>query len=524
MKSESSRLHWLCLFVPILVFVVLRLPSVIHMPGAQDEQFFAVPGYTVWHTGVPAIPYLPSRRSGSFFENADRCMMALPPALFYLQAPFFAILPPGYPTARVPVLLGALVAIAICYMVARAMGAKPVYAGFAALLFAIGRPLLFTGIISRPDLWCAIFGWCAMLCIGKSTRHRALCWSSAAGACCGLAALFHPYALVFFIQSAVALVLLSRAWLDRFKRTALFALACGCVLSLWIPLIVQYPTEFRSQFFSNVLDRAGPGLPARMLWPFRSLANHAALILDFAGPAQTAAMVVSLLLATAILIRKLPPRQAIAYLFLMWSSIYLTAVVAGLHTMKTYWIYSWLWVMAPLGLVLQTCFEASRTGGPSHAMLPRGAMVAVVLAAFLFVANFIGSGLKTTYLYYRHWGQPRYHAGVFIADVLKDLPSEGLFLADTSYVFDIYLSGRQTLLCTDRKRLWGDQQFDYAAMLIASEGEDEGSGRLYGGELVKEFGTQTLPQECFVNYYRQSANPIADPGNVPAEIFTTPSP
>ncbi len=88
MNAGSAR-GWLLLLIPIGIFTVLRLPGILHQPGGQDEQFFAVPGYTVWHEGIPRIPYYPARARATFFENVDRCLMALPPGLFYCQAPFF---------------------------------------------------------------------------------------------------------------------------------------------------------------------------------------------------------------------------------------------------------------------------------------------------------------------------------------------------------------------------------------------------------------------------------------------------
>lgn len=215
----------------------MRLPALVHQPGMQDEQWFAVPGLTVLEEGIPRIPYLPTRRRETLFENADVCLMALPPGLFYVQAPFFAIFPAGYATARIPLFLAALVAIA--------------------------------------------------------------------------------------------------------------------VLSLWLPLILAFPDEFRSQFFANVLDRAGPGLPIRLLWPLPSLRHHATLLWEFAGPVQTLMMLGSLLFASMTLWQTRRDRFAIGYIALAWSSVYLTATVAGLHPTKGYWMYPFLWLIAMLVIALR---------------------------------------------------------------------------------------------------------------------------------------------------------------------------
>ena len=88
------------------------------------------------------------------------------------------------------------------------------------------------------------------------------------GGLCGLGALFHPFALVFAIQSGVLILFDKDTVRQRLIKLIVLAICSLAVLSLWVPLIVHYPDEFRSQFFANVFDRAGPGLPSRLLWPW----------------------------------------------------------------------------------------------------------------------------------------------------------------------------------------------------------------------------------------------------------------
>ncbi|MEL7338108.1 MAG: hypothetical protein AAFN70_18085, partial [Planctomycetota bacterium] len=142
----------------MLLYVVLRLPALIHQPGMQDEQWFAVPGYTVWQEGIPRIPYVPTRNRETLFENADVCLMALPPGLFYVQAPFFGLFSAGYPTARLPLFLAALITIGITFWVVRRLGGSLGAATAAAVIMALSRPLLFTGLTARPDLLSAVAG------------------------------------------------------------------------------------------------------------------------------------------------------------------------------------------------------------------------------------------------------------------------------------------------------------------------------------------------------------------------------
>ena len=497
----TKRRPWLWLIIPIAAYIVLRLPMLIHAPGGQDEQWFAVPGWTVWKEGVPRIPYLPTRQRGTFFENADRCLMALPPALFYVQAPFHAIFPPGYATSRIPLFLGALGGIIMTFAVARKLGASLRSSTLAAALMAISRPLMFTGLTVRPDLLAALGGWLCLLLLWKALAHdsgrRATPWMLLSGCACGIAGLFHPFALVFAIQAGVAILFSRSGWRQTARNLLAFGISCSAMLALWLPLIWKFPAEFRSQFFSNVLDRAGPGLGSRLIWPWPALRHHARLLYEFAGPWQCVFFAVALVAATVAVAQQRGRREALGYAALLWSSVYLTAVVAGLHPTKGYWVYPSLWILSGFALSVDHWTAPLTTAGRRRHL----AFVAVSMLTIVIMLP--GAGLRSTFLYTAHWGDPEYHAPTFISQVLDELPQEGLFLADLSYVYDVYLSGRETLLCQERRKYWGNRELDYTALLLAWEGEDAGWASQYDARFVKRFGGRDVPQMCFVDLYVQ---------------------
>jgi hypothetical protein len=120
----------------------------------------------------------------------------------------------------------------------------------------------------------------------------------------------------------------------------------------------------------------------------------------------------------------------------------------------------------------------------------------------VFAALLPGCGLRTTWLYLSHWKDPRFYGPEFIAGVLDELPTEGVFFADLSYVFDVYLSGRETRLCQEREQYWGDGQVDYDYLILSWEGQDAGWAKQYGGQHLKRVGSQDLPQSLFVDLYR----------------------
>ncbi|QDT01661.1 hypothetical protein K227x_00280 [Rubripirellula lacrimiformis] len=484
--SSPRRVSWRWVWLPIIVFGLLRLPTVVHSPGMQDEQWFAVPGWTVWNEGVPRIPYVPTRNRDTLFQDADQCLMALPPALFYVQAPFHAIFPPGYATSRAPLFLAALLTIAITFGLAQSLGASTASATLVATLMAMCRPLMFTGTTVRPDLLSAVCGWICLLLLWRHLRSGQLSPLVAGGFVCGLGGLFHPFALVFAIQAG-AVILMARSTIAlKLKRWSIFGVACLAAVAMWLPLIVKYPNEFRSQFFANVLDRAGPGLPARLIWPWPALRHHAQLVYEFAGGWQMAFFAIALVAASVMAFGGRPRRESWGLLAMLGSSVFLTAVVAGIHPTKGYWIYPCVWILAGLAIAIDR-FRSKP---------------AMVIAAGLMIAWMLpGGGLRTTGLYWTHWGDAKFHGPKFIHGVLDELPTEGLFLADLSYVYDVYLSGRDTMLCQERELYWGDRDLKYEAILLAWEGEDAGWADQYDAVLSKTYGSRELPQTCFVDVF-----------------------
>ena len=274
MIDLRSGKTWRWCVIPVVLFFGLRLPLVVHQPGGQDEQVFAVPGWTVAKEGVPRVPYLVTDNRATFYQNADRCLMALPPGLFYVQAPFFQVLPGGYPTARMPLLWGGCFAIGLCNFAATRFGGGWIAALIAASLLAFSRPLMFTSILARPDLLCMLCGWGALLTLWTPSSQWSWKTIVLAGALCGLGGLFHPFALVFCLQCGVWVLASSGSLQERGVRACLLAFSAAVVLMLWLPLIVKFPQEFQSQFFANVVDRAGPGLGSRLLNPIPSFRHH----------------------------------------------------------------------------------------------------------------------------------------------------------------------------------------------------------------------------------------------------------
>ena len=203
-KPYWSSFEVLGLLFPILIFLLLRVPFVIHAAGQMDEQWFSVPGWTVWNEGIPRIPYCPTRVRETFFENADKCLFALPPALHYFQAPFEGILGPGYASSRIPSLLAGIAGLIVLGLWFRRVFPSPWVWSSSLLLITLSRPWMFTSITARPDLCCAVCGWFALYQLwNASEQPDSYRFFIRAGLACGLGMLFHPFALVSCLQCGV---------------------------------------------------------------------------------------------------------------------------------------------------------------------------------------------------------------------------------------------------------------------------------------------------------------------------------
>ncbi len=69
-------------------------------PGGQDEDCYAVPGWTFLKEGIPRLPHIPARNPESVFYRAEEAIYCEPPFYFCFQSLFYALFPVCYGTAR----------------------------------------------------------------------------------------------------------------------------------------------------------------------------------------------------------------------------------------------------------------------------------------------------------------------------------------------------------------------------------------------------------------------------------------
>ncbi len=137
------------LLAVVLLFLIWRVPIVVRDAGGQDEEWFAIPGWTILQEGIPRVPYAPQRQTGSAFYKADVALFALPPLYYYLSAPLYAFLPPTYSTARFVSVGAGIFSLFLIYALAHRVFKDPLAGLVGAGLFSLSRTFFFTATVAR---------------------------------------------------------------------------------------------------------------------------------------------------------------------------------------------------------------------------------------------------------------------------------------------------------------------------------------------------------------------------------------
>ncbi len=440
--SVAAGRSWLVLTLLVATFWLLRGPILYRQMPAQDEDYFAVPGYTILHEGIPRIPYLPGRDRTSAFYQADQQLFALPPLYFYWQAVVYAVLGPSTASARCASALAGSASILLVYLLGRSWLQEERAAVWGAGMYAFSRALYFPCLSARPDALCGMWGLAALWTAAHWRETGRRSWLTASGACLGLGLLTHPFAVVYVLQVGVWSVSRRSSLGGRLLNGSTLAGMALLVCSLWLPLIAMNPEQFWIQFSNNVLTKSGPGLFSRIIAPFTSFQTQAPLFLEHVGWFQAVLLLGGVVAAVSGIVSFRESWRA-PVLTLALGGIYLHVVCQGEHPTKGYWVYT----LAPLYLWSGATLFRWGQGGCWPMSLDRWG-VAVALAAAV-IALSPGAGLRTVAAHLQHWHDMPYNAPRFTQELLRITPAAGRQVVDPAYVFDFYRAGRNTLLaCT----------------------------------------------------------------------------
>ena len=480
------------LLIVVGTFLALRVPPTFRQGGATDEEWYAIPGLTIAREGIPRVPYARATEPGSVFLGAERLLFAMPPLSFYAQAPCFLVLPATCSTARLASLLAGSGAIGLIYLIGKNLWGDVGAGLWGAGMFSLCRLLYFPAMIARPDMLCGTLGLAAVWSMTRWSTggKRRTGWLGSAGVFLGLGGLTHPFALVFALQVGLWAVLAPGPLRSRILRPLGLVLAALVTFAVWAILIVRAPDLFRTQFISNILKPTGPGLIARLLWPWHDFAEHMPLVIDRAGIAQSIFLGLTLIAVTVQAIRRRDPALGLVAI-LGWSSVYLLIALQGQHPLQGYWCYPASFFALAAGWVVARGFTWIRTRSNLG--------VAWLLAAGLVVVCFLpGSGLRTTWACVRHWNDVNYKPREFTRSILDDLPPDARLTVGAEYALEAYgLRSSHVLLGIRHPDYFDSTRFacDYA--ILGRTELEQGLDRAFGGRVVRTYGTKGDPFSCY---------------------------
>lgn len=492
----------LCALVAICaVFAVLRVPLMYRLPGGQDEAEFSVPGVTILREGIPRVPYFPSRDPEGFFYRYDEVFLSHPPACFYWQAAFYCILPPGYGTARLASGAAAILAIVLIYLVGRPLTGSRAAALWGAGLYSLSRVCYFSAMSSRPGMLCGMLGFAAFGAFLRWRDTQRRTWLAATSLFLGLGGLTHPFAIIYAVQIGAWTLLVSEPPLRRLRNFASLVTGTIVVFSMWLLLIVPYFEVFQSQFFNNVLNRSAPGLLKRFVWPWEAIPTQTRMVLEHAGPIQTAVMFGALAMATVLAVRRKNAR-VLTLAAIAASSVYLLVVFEGCHTTKKYWCYpgGWLFLCAGWSVVWagrKASLFCRRRIGSGRLCRAAPALVGICL----LLAMLPGSGIRAWAAHVQHWNDPLYDARRFVRILLRRLPPEARAVVDIAYVLPFYLEGRSVIRADNHDLRAPDDYLPYDYYVAGPESIDHGFPRRLGSRFVESFGERENVFACYAELY-----------------------
>ncbi len=479
------------------MFALVRLPVLLRAPGGQDEEWYGIPGLTVANEGIPRVPYSRATDDDSVFRGADEILFAQPPLSFYAQAPFFLLFSDTYATARLASFVAACAAIAATYVIARLLTLSTLVANLAAVLFSLSRLCFFPALLARPDMICGTLGLAAIATMIWWQRELRARWLVATGAFVGLAALTHPFAIVFGIQTAVWTLLAPGSITQRIKRLAAVTATIALTFSLWLPLIWQRPDLFRSQFVANILRPTGPGLLSRAVMPLEAFANQMPQLVERAHPIQFSMLGIGLLGSIWIAWRHRHRGLMLGWV-LATSSIYLLVVCLGTHPIQGFWCYS-----ASLGWIcFAACIERILSVFNRDSVVGRAApwVASLVLVALMIP----GSGLRASMAYVKHWSVTDYDSSQFIRQVLRDIPEQASITVGPEFSLDAYGLGRDMTLACNHPMYFDSTRYPTEFYLFGRRDLAAGFPTGYRCTLVRSYGQIDDIFSNYVELYQRS--------------------
>jgi hypothetical protein len=501
----------------------------------MDEELFGITGTTILRTGIPAIPYIPTRDLKSFYFGVDVCCYVLPPFSFYVQAVFNGLLGDGIAGARWASICEGLIAAWVVWMLWRIwLGGNEAWGragreaagleeglwrqgvvgggAWAGVLYLFGRCAMFPATTARPDMLATLCGLLAVLVVerdwgrgagrsgaiegGRCVSVKAAGWS---GFWAGLAMLAHPMGIVPTAQAGLVLVLFERGSVrERVGRGLRFGLTAGVVFGvLWGMLIALHADLFWVQFHGNVVGRASGGLAGTLMNPWPVLAIQGRQFLSRALGVQAGLYALGLAWAAWRGRGDSGARRLLLHGVLAFG---LLVLFMGRHLILGYFAYPSAFLsVAAGGLLGEAAVGLGRAWPWSGRRWAWWGMTGLVLLSLS-----PGSGIRTLLEHIKHADRVEYDRGAFAGVVLRAVPGGAKVAADEAWVMEFYLAGRSVV---DAHYLDVLREFDWEYLVIGSDDGLRLSGVDAGAiEKVAELGEVGAEFGCWAEVYRRKGS------------------
>ena len=525
-------------------FLAWQVPLMFRLRAGQDEDFYGVPGIAILRSGVPQIPYIPSRDVRTIYYRADELLYTLPPLGFYIEAAVHLVLGEGLGPARLASALMGMVAVALVYGLALAWFDDRRGAAFAAGFYLYSRAFWFPAITARPDMAAVAFGLGAVACAVRHRRAPGWRMTAAGGVAAGLSLLCHPLGVVPASQAGLTLLAGPGPLGRRIIRGAGFAAVALATAALWLPLIARHPDWFRIQFGGNVLGRAGPGLLATL--------RDVPSVLALPGPAVLGP-------------RRADPGGAVCpghglgprpgetagpgreYLLHLAAAVSLLLLFMGKHHIRNYYAYPAALASVGVGMLagevagrlerwLGVVFvEAWPLTRPPGTLSRRERVCGRWWRRSAWGCSWPwriapGAGLRVAASHLRHRDDPVYDVRSFTREILADIPPETLIAVDGAFVLEAYLQGRPVVEAIVDPFYFDVRTEPFGYAVFGPVGLKQVRPAMDDLVLVKSYGDPADPFGNYAELYRRSGGPepqggvtLPRPNWSPARIGRSPS-
>jgi 4-amino-4-deoxy-L-arabinose transferase-like glycosyltransferase len=484
---------WLVLWAVILF--AWRVPLMYRQSPGQDEDFYGVCGMAILRSGLPQIPYIPSRDATTIYYMADVALYTLPPLSFFWQAAVHLVLGDGIGPARAASALAGLAAALLVNQLALVWSGDRRAAFWATTFYVLSRAFYFPATTARPDMLATALGLAALW---AACRQRVLPnrrWRIASGVFAGLSTLAHPMGVVPCVHVGLWLVTRAAPWRSRLAAALDFVAAVLATAALWLPLIVLHPDLFRTQFGGILL--LGGGAFRSLTAPWSVLEFHARLVWEHFNPIQSSLCVIGLVWAARQARKGADSRELFFHLL---TGLVLLVGFMGRHPTKGYYAYPAALASVGVGLV------ASAIAGRIDAWAlrrDRKALAAPLVVTVALVGAMVpGAGVQTLVAHARHWDNPHYDGRRFAEQLLADVPSDQMAAVDGYFTLYFWLAGKPVVDAIVIPLYFDVRTTPFEYLILGRVGLEQVKPHIDGIEFVRSYGDQADPFSHYAELYR----------------------